>query len=143
FTSDYMLSNHMFEPFSVNVAEQTRQLDDVAHVAQMQWIPATAAGDKIRLTVSDPKHVTAICSNPMDSGSLTVESDDIALSQSSATSLGASVGDTVTLRFPTGPIDVQVRGVYDDSNVINDGFVSFSTTEEAGLPRFDNSVAVD
>jgi len=143
FTSDYMLSNQMFEPFSVNVAEQTRQLDDVAHVAQMQWMPATADGDKIGLTVSDPKDFTAIYSIPMDSGSLNVGSDEIALSQSSATSLGASVGDTVTLRFPTGPIDVQVRGVYDDSNVINDGFVSFSTTEEAGLPRFDNSVAVD
>src|SRR5699024_7766826 len=100
-------------------------------------------GDKIGLTVSDPKDFTAIYSIPMDSGSLNVGSDEIALSQSSATSLGASVGDTVTLRFPTGPIDVQVRGVYDDSNVINDGLVRFTAAEEAGVPRLVYCVAVD
>lgn len=143
FTSDYMLSNQMFEPFSVDVAEQTRQLDDVAHVAQMQWVPTTVDGDKFSLTVSDPEDFTQIYSVPMDSGSLKVDSDEIALSQSAADSLGASVGDSLTLNFPNGPIDVTVHGIYDNSNVIGDGFVSFGMIDSAGLPRFDNTVAVD
>src|SRR5699024_7768865 len=45
FTSDYLLSNPMFEPFSTDVANQVRALDDVENVAQMQWVPSKVDGD--------------------------------------------------------------------------------------------------
>lgn len=143
FTSDYILSNPMFEPFSTDVAEQIRELDDVDHVAQLQWVPSKIDGEQLSLTASAPEDLAMIYDIPMRFGTLDVGRGEIALSEDSAKSLDAEVGDTVTMAFPTGKHRAEVVGVYQTSNVIGAAFVPVSTVKAAGLPRFDNTVAVN
>src|SRR5699024_490603 len=99
--------------------------------------------DQVTLTASDPDDIAQIYQIPMDSGTLDVGAHEVALAQPTAESLGATVGDSLTLNFPTGPQDVDVVGIYETSNVIGEGFVNVALIESAGLPRFDNTVAVD
>ena len=57
--------------------------------------------------------------------------------------MSADVGDTVTLSFPAGDQDAEVVGVYEQSNVVSNALVPFSTLAQADIPRQDATVSVN
>ncbi|HET6627870.1 MAG TPA: FtsX-like permease family protein [Nocardioidaceae bacterium] len=143
FTADFLLSNAIGQPFSTSVAEQARDLDGVAAVAPMQWLPTKVDKQNLGLTVADPEDLTAIFDLTAESGTIDVSEGEIALAAPTAEDLGAGVGDTITMSFPTGEQQARVAGIYEQSNVVFNGLVPFSVVEQAGLPRFDNAIGVD
>ncbi len=143
FTADYLLSNAIGQPFSTEIAEQVRTTDGVGAVAEMQWVSTKVDGRSLNLTASNPQQLQSIFDVPAAQGTMDVGDGQIALSKDTATKLHASVGDTLTLEFPTGSRKAHVVGVFDSSNVVGSALVPFSTVTGAQLPRFDTSVAVN
>jgi putative ABC transport system permease protein len=143
FTADYLVSNAIGQPFSTKIAEQVRDTDGVAKVAQLQWLSAKVDGQSLNLTASDPGELRSIFDVPARSGTMDVRDGQIALSGDAAKKLHAGVGDTISMAFPTGTQKAQVVGVFTSSNVLGSSLVPFSTVERARLPRFDSSVAVN
>ncbi len=143
FTADFLLTNAIGQPFSTSIAEQAREVDGVAAVAAMQWLPAKVGADNLGLTVADPADLDVIFELTAASGTVDVSDGQIALAESTAEDLGARVGDTITVSFPTGKQKAEVVGTYEQSNVVFNGLVPFSIVDEAGLPRFDNAIGVN
>jgi putative ABC transport system permease protein len=143
FTADFLLSNAIGQPFSTSIAEQARAVDGVSAVAPMQWLPTKVGADNLGLTVADPGDLQTVFELTTASGTLDVTDGQIALSESTAEDLGAGIGDTVTMSFPTGKQKAEVVGTYEQSNVVFNGLVPFSIVKAAGLPRFDNAIGVN
>ncbi len=142
FTTDFVLRNPIGGPFSTRIADQARNVDGVGQVTQMQWLPVKINGTSGMTTAADPARIVSSFDLLPERGSLSVGEGQIALSESGARSYHATVGDRVTLAFPTGEQRATVVGVYADSAVITSSLAPFSLVAAAGVPRFDSMVAV-
>jgi putative ABC transport system permease protein len=143
FTTDYLLNNPVNTPFSTKIADQARQLDGVGQVVQTQWLPAQIHGGTEYVVATDVPAMVSMYQLKTEKGTLHVGPGQIALSQKGSKAYGAGVGDTVTMRFPTGTQQAKVVGIYADSEVVGKSMASFSLVKAAHLPRFDSNVSVN
>lgn len=143
FTSDYLISSPAFASFSTAIGEQIRQLPETGEVAQTQFVQARIKDDNAFLTAGSATDLKKIYELAMESGSLGVGDKQIALSKSAAADRSVTVGDTVPLDFPAGEQRARVVGIYEDSNVVGDAVVPFSTLAAAKIPRQDSVVSVN
>ena len=143
FTTDYLLNNPVNTPFSTKVADQARQLDGVGKVVQTQWLPAEIDGGTEYVVATDVPAMVSMYQLRTRKGTLDVGPGQIALSQKGSKAYKASVGDTVTMRFPTGQQHAKVVGIYADSEVVGQSMAPFSLVKAAHLPRFDSNVSVN
>jgi len=143
FTTDFLVSSPTFTPFSTTIAERIRDLDGVGEVVQQQNVSATIDGDDFFITAADGAEVDDVYDVAVEEGTLEVGDGEIALADVVADAVGAGLGDTVTVSLPAADQDAEVVGVYEQSNVVSNALVPFSTLEQAQIPRQDASVSVN
>lgn len=151
FTSDFLMTNAIGQPFSTSIGDQVRKSPDVGQVAEFQFLPAdvcasaasTARCGKFGLTAGDSTDISSIFDITMRSGTINVVDKSVALSQDTADRLKKKVGDTISMRFPTGKQSATVTGIYKTSNVLGGALVPYSTVSSARLPRWDSAIAVN
>ncbi|MGH3444453.1 MAG: ABC transporter permease, partial [Nocardioidaceae bacterium] len=143
FTTDFLMSNPIGQSFSAAIADKVRKVDGVGAVTETQWVPTTIDHTSEFLTVSDGAKLQRMYQLKAKKGTLDVGKGQIALSTAGAKDYHATVGDTLTMSFPTGVQKATVVGIYKKSDVIGDTLVPFSLVSQAHLPRFDNTISVD
>jgi putative ABC transport system permease protein len=143
FTTDYLVSSPTFQTFSTGIAERIRDIDGIGEVVQQQSLGSAIDGDGSFISAADGAAVAATYDINLAAGTLDVGRGGIALSEPTADSLGVDVGDSVTLTFPAGDERAEVQGIYEQSNILNDALVPFSTLEAAQIPRQDSVVSVN
>ncbi len=143
FTSDYLVSNAVGQPFSPTIAADIAEVDGVADVSAQQTVTMKIDGSDTWATAAEPGPLNRIFELTYTSGSPDLADGEIALNETKAGQLGVAVGDTVTLELGSGEQDATVAGVYEDTYVIGNALVPFSTVEAAQVQRADSGVAVD
>jgi putative ABC transport system permease protein len=143
FTVDYLLTNPVGTPFSTRIAEQAAELPEIGEVAPTQWLPAQVDGENRFLNATDIGRTVSMFELKDVEGTLDAGDGEMLLSKDGSKQFDAGVGDTVALTFPTGEQKVKVVGIYANSQAVANALVPLSLVTSAGLPRFDNSVAVD
>jgi putative ABC transport system permease protein len=143
FTSDYLISNAIGQPFSPTIAADIAKLDGVEAVAPTQTFFAEIDGKGSYLSATDSGELGKIFSIDYAQGAPAVSDGEIALSQDKADALKVTVGDDVELKFAAGSVTSTVTGIYKSTYVVNDAITPFSTVEAGRLQRADSSVAVN
>jgi putative ABC transport system permease protein len=144
-TSEFVVSNAVGTPFSTDVADQIRELDGVETVASLRYgYPELEAGGTAWLAAIDPQDFSDVMDVPMAAGTLGGLSPGKALiSAKLATDEGYSVGDTVTLGFQGGDVDVEVAGLIGVSGAVPaEWLVTQDTLEKGGLLPLDSMLFV-
>jgi putative ABC transport system permease protein len=143
FTTDYLMSNPIGQPFSATIADRVRAVPGVGAVAETQWAPAKIDGKSTFVTLAKGAQLASMYDLTVQKGTLDLGPGQIALSASGVRDHHAGLGDSLTLHFPRGAQRVTVAGVYTDSDVVGDELASFSLGRAAHLPRFDNTISVN
>lgn len=143
FTTDYLVSSPTFSNFSTTIADEVRELDGVAEVAQAQAVELDLDGEGTFVTAADPADLLGVYEVQGSAGTLDVGDGQIALSEDMAEDRGVSTGDTVTLTFPSGDQEAEVAGTYEPSLVVGDALLPFSTLQAAEVARQDSTVSVN
>ena len=142
FTSDYLVSNAIGQPFSPTIADDVRKVDGVATVAPAQSVSLEVNDAQVNATAGDSSELTKIFDIPFVKGSAPGEGE-IALREERQVSLGVKVGDTVQLGFASGKVTATVSGFYSQTYVVNSAIIPFSTVVAGNVQRVDSSIAVD
>ncbi|UPK75027.1 ABC transporter permease [Nocardioidaceae bacterium SCSIO 66511] len=143
FQADFLLSNPTFTGFSPKITEDVRKLDEAGAVAATQVAFGDLNDKSATMTGGDAAELNEIYDFPMVSGSIDVRQGEIAVSESTADDRDLSIGDSVTLAFPSGEQQAEVTGIYEDSNVVSGVLVPYSTLQRADLPRRDFTTSVN
>ncbi len=142
FTSDYLVSNAIGQPFSSAIAEDVAKVEGVATVAPAQSTSVEVNGKHVNATAADSAALTKIFDVPFVKGGAPGEGE-IALREERGESLKLKVGDTVELGFASGKVSAKVSGFYSQTYVVNGAIIPFSTVVAGKVARADSSIAID
>jgi putative ABC transport system permease protein len=143
FTSDYLVSNAIGQPFSPTIADDIKRVDGVKTVAPTQTASATFDGDRTNFTAGDSRALGEIFDIDYVKGGPALEDGQIALNEDEADSLGAEVGDTVKLGFASGKVPLKVVGIFEPTYVVANAITPFSTITAGRVQRADSSIAIN
>ncbi|AXT86472.1 ABC transporter permease [Aeromicrobium sp. A1-2] len=143
FTSDYLVSNAIGQPFSPTIAGDIKAVDGVRTVAATQLVSAEIDGDRINISAGDSRALGQIFDIDYLTGGPALQDGQLALVQDKADSLGVAVGDTVTLRFAAGTVPLTVSGTYTSTYVVASAITPFSTVAAGKVQRADSTIAVN
>ncbi len=143
FTSDYLVSNAIGQPFSASIGRKIAKIDGVGATASVQSTVFKINGSTVFATAVDAAEINRIYKLKYLHGTKALAAGQIALTKGTADKAGAKVGDSVTLAFAAGPLKATVAGIYDKTYVVGPAMVPFSTVIAAKLKRADSSISVD
>jgi putative ABC transport system permease protein len=125
--ADYVLTSSSISGFSPDVAAKVSSTPGVSLVSEVRSGVAHVNGKSAQLEAVSP-NITSVMKFTMQSGSTdSLKSDSLLLSKSKAQSLGAKVGDTYTVEFPTGTTkNLRVGGIFNDSALLGNYIVPLS-----------------
>ena len=144
-TSEFVVSNAVGQPFSTDVADQIRELDSVETVSSLRYAnPEIKGGGTAWMGAIDPADFADVMQVPMVQGTLLGLADGkVLIGSGPAERGGYEVGDTVTLEFQGGDIDVEVAGIIDTSGAVPaEWLVTQETLEEGGLAPLDSMLFI-
>jgi putative ABC transport system permease protein len=145
-TSQFVVSNAIGQPFSTDIARQIRELDSVETVASLRFASAEVEqGGNAFLAAVDPDDFTEVMDVPMVAGTLAaLDAGKVLVAQSPAEAAGLSVGDTVTLTFQGGEVDLQVAGILAAGGALPaEWLVSQETLQRGGLLALDSMLFIN
>jgi len=143
FTTDYLVSNAMGQPFSASIGEQIARIDGVGESSAQQTTAFKIKGSSVYATAVDSEALNSIFKLEYLKGSKSVGGGEIALNEDAATKYDAKVGDTVALQFASGKLRARVSGIYKTTYVVGSALVPFSTVTDAKLKRADSAISVN
>jgi len=143
FTSDYLVSNAIGQPFSPTIAEDIRSVDGVGTVAPSQTISLEIGDDRFNVSAGDSRALGEIFDIDYVKGGPALKDGQIALTEDKADSLGVKVGDSVKLKFAGATVPAAVSGLYKSTYVVAAGVTPFSTVTAGKVQRADSTVAVN
>jgi putative ABC transport system permease protein len=143
FTSDYLVSNAIGQPFSPAIAEDIKAVDGVKTVAPAQAASVKIDGDRTNISAGDSRALGEIFKIDYVKGGPALEDGQIALNEDKADSLGVKVGETVQLGFASGKVPLKVVGIYKSTYVVANAITPFSTITAGHVQRADSSIAVN
>jgi putative ABC transport system permease protein len=143
FTSDYLVSNAIGQPFSPAIAEDIKAVDGVKTVAPTQYASVKIDGDRTNISAGDSAALDDIFDIDYFKGGPALGDGQIALVEDKAESLGVKVGDTVQLGFASGKVPAEVVGIYRSTYVVGSAITPFSTITAGKVQRADSSIAVN
>ncbi|MET0821937.1 MAG: FtsX-like permease family protein [Aeromicrobium sp.] len=143
FTSDFLVSNALLQPFSPVVGDEIAQVDGVGRVARTQVVQVRIGDSTVTGSATNLEALEAIVPISFVSGSRALGDGQVAVDQDRAQSLGLRVGDAVRLGFDAGPQTARVSGIYRSTYLLGDVLVPFSTVTAASIVRADSEVLVD
>jgi len=144
-TSEFVVSNAVGQPFSTDVAKQIRRLDSVDTVASLRYAsPEVKGGGTAWMAAIDPGDFADVMQVPMVAGTIgALEEGKVLVGANPAERGGYEVGDTVTLTFQGGDVDVEVAGIIDTSGAVPaEWLVTQDTLVEGGLAPLDSMLFV-
>lgn len=143
FTSDYLVSNAVGEPFSATIGQKIAKIDGVGATAAVQSTVFKIKGSTVFATAVDATEINRIYKLKYLHGVKTLATGQIALTKDTASKYGVKVGDSLTLKFASGPLKATVAGIYDKTYVVGPVMVPFSTVTAAKLKRVDSNISVN
>ena len=143
FTTDYLVSNAIGQPFSATIGEQIAKIDGVGQSSAQQTTAFKIKGSSVYGTAVDSASLNSIFKLSYLKGSKTLEAGEIALSEDAAFKYDALVGDTMTLQFASGNLPAKVAGIYKTTYVVGSAMIPFSTVADAKLKRADSAISVN
>ena len=144
-TSEFVVSNVVQQPFSTDVARQIRELDSVETVASLRYAsPELEGGGTAWMAAIDPDDFADVMDVPMAQGTLSaLEDGKVLVAANPARRGGHEVGDTVTLTFQGGDVDVEVAGIIAASGAVPaEWLVTHETLEKGGIAPLDSMLFV-
>jgi len=144
-TSQFIVSNVVQQPFSTDVADEIRELDSVETVASLRYGSADVkGGGSAWLGGIDPDAFGQVMRVPMIQGTLGALGDgEVLIEAKAAEDGGYDVGDTVTLEFQGGDVDVVVAGILDAAAAVPaEWLVTQDTLEQGGLAPLDSMLFI-
>ena len=143
FTSDYLVSNAVGQPFSAGIAKDIAKVDGVGATAATQWTSFKVKGSTLNASAGDADEINAIFDLTYLHGTKTLGPGEIALNEDKAAKYDVKVGDTLTLQFASGPLKAKVAGIYKKTYVVGSAMIPFSTVTDARLKRIDSNISVN
>lgn len=143
FTSDYLVSNAVGEPFSATIGQKIAKIDGVGATAAVQSTVFKIKGSTVFATAVDATEINRIYQLKYLHGVKTLAAGQIALTEDTASKYGVKVGDSLTLKFASGPLKATVAGIYAKTYVVGPVMVPFSTVTAAKLKRVDSNISVN
>ena len=143
FTTDYLISNAIGQPFSATIGEQIAKIDGVGQLSAMQTTAFRIKGSSLYATAVDSASLNSIFTLKYVEGSKSLGAGEIALNEEAAFKYGAKVGDTVMLQFASGNLPAKVTGIYQSTYVVGSAMIPFSTLTDAKLKRADSGISVN
>lgn len=143
FTTDFLVSNAIGQPFSTTVAEDVAALPGVGEVSAEQNVGFGVDDRSVYGSAVDPASLDRIFELSYSSGHAPEATDQIAFNETTADQLGVSTGDRLDLTFPGTELPVTVSGVYADTYVVGPSLVLRDVIEQVGLKRVDSYLAVN
>ena len=144
-TSEFVVSNAVGQPFSTDVADQIRELDSVDTVSSLRYAyPKVEGGGDAWLAAIDPSDFAEVMDVPMIAGTIgALDEGKVLIGAGPAEGGGYEVGDTVTLEFQGGNVDVEVAGIIDTSGAVPaEWLVTQETLEKGGLAPLDSMLFI-
>jgi putative ABC transport system permease protein len=144
-TSEFVVSNAIGQPFSTDVADQIRQIDGVDTVASIRYAAPEVNGEgSAFMAAIDPEDFGRVMRVPMVQGTLAgLRDGTVLVSGNPAESRGLEVGDTVTLTFQGGDVEVEVAGIIEAGGALPaEWLVTQNTLEQGGLFPLDSMLFV-
>lgn len=143
FTSDFMISNAIGQPFSTAIAKRAADVPGVARVSAQQRVSFEFVTGAALGTAADPEALESIFHVKWLQGRSPHGTDEITFRKDSANFHQAKVGGTVEVNFPAGKRTMKVVGIYDDTYVLGDAYTDVAALKGSGIKRADIAVAVD
>ena len=144
-TSEFVVSNVVGQPFSTDVAEQIRDLDSVETVASLRYAnPDVKGGGTAWMAAVDPDDFGQVMQVPMVQGTLAaLDEGKVLIASNHAERGGYRVGDTVTLQFQGGNLEVEVAGIIAATGALPaEWLVTQDTLDKGGLAPLDSMLFV-
>lgn len=143
-TSQFVVSNVVQQPFSPDIARQIRALDGVDGVASIRQAFPRIGGRRAFVAAINPKDIKFAFAVPTEAGNLTdLVSGTVAVAESEAKDAGLGLGDTVTMEFQAGKVDLSIVAIFGGGGVVPGNYlVTPDTLREGGLTPLDASVFV-
>jgi putative ABC transport system permease protein len=141
--ADLVVSNPSFTGFSPEVSAQMAALPELDAVAGVRFGRVLVEGQEKDLTAADPHEAAQLVDVDLRAGSFEdLDASSILLHEDPAADLGVGVGDQVTVEMAAGgPQELTVAGIYADSTLAGNYFVSLAAFE-AGHPANDTDQIV-
>ncbi|MGZ5373533.1 MAG: ABC transporter permease [Aeromicrobium sp.] len=143
FTTDYLVSNAIGQPFSATIGEQIAEVDGVGQSSAQQETVFKIKGSTVYGTAVDSDSLNAIFRLKYLKGTKQLGPGEIALDEDAAVRYDAKVGDTVTLQFTSGDLKAKVVGIYESTYVVGSALIPLSTVTDAQLKRADSGISVN
>jgi putative ABC transport system permease protein len=143
--ADFILTSPTFSGFSTAAADAMRPVPGVAVVSELRQGEVKVKGGTAFVTGVDPSTLSAVTDVGLTAGSMTdlARPNTIAVYDQVADDNHWVVGDTVTMEFPaTGPVDLEVVGLYSESGLVGDYAVSLQTYDDNVAQQLDVFVLV-
>ena len=142
--ADYVVSNAVQVPFSTSVAADVAAVDGVAEVAAYRAGFGQVDGEDTFLAAFEPAPMLrAIGLRSVDGDLGSLEDGSVLVSEDRADADGLALGDTLELTLPAGSQELEVVGVYADSQLVGATLVvAPETLEQGGVTPADNLVYV-
>jgi putative ABC transport system permease protein len=143
FTSDFLVSNAIGQPFSPAIATDVEAVDGVRTVAPTQVASVEIDGDRTNISAGDSRALGEIFDIDYVKGGPALVDGQISLVEDKADSLGVEVGDTVRLGFASGTVPLEVSGIFTSTYVVGSAITPFSTITAGKVQRADSTIAVN
>jgi putative ABC transport system permease protein len=143
--ADFILTSPTFSGFSTAAADAMRPVPGVAVVSQLRQGEVHVKGGTAFVTGVDPSTLAAVTDVGLTGGSITdlARPGTIAVYDQVADDNGWGLGDRIHMEFPaTGPVDLEVVGLYSESGLIGDYAVSLQTYDDNVAQQLDVFVLV-
>lgn len=143
FTTDYLVSNAIGQPFSSAIGEEIANVEGVGQSSAQQTTAFKIKGSSVYATATDSEEFNSIFTLKYLKGTKALDSGEIALNEDTASKYDAKVGDTLTLQFASGKLKATVAGIYKTTYVVGSAMIPFSTVTDAHLKRADSGISVN
>ena len=143
-TSQFVISNVIQQPFSPDVAAQVAELDGVDGVARLQMaFPQIEGSDFPLVGAMDPTQLAKAFNLPGGAAFFdALGTGKVALASNAAKDVGVAVGDTLTMEFQGGKVELAVSALFPPSTLPVDYLVTPDAFDEGGLAPLDAMVFV-
>ncbi|MBC7631545.1 FtsX-like permease family protein [Aeromicrobium sp.] len=143
FTSDFLVSNAIGQPFSTTIAADVRAVAGVGTVAPTQLTSFEIKGSRLNASAGDSRAIGTIFDIDYVKGGPALRDGQISLEKDTAAALGVKVGQKLQLTFAAGKVPVTVSGLYTSTYVVAGAITPFSTVTAGKLQRADSNIAVN
>lgn len=144
FQMDLLVSNAIGQPFSTSIGDDIEKLEGVGATVRFQRLFATTKfDDYLMVSSTNFDQFKKIFDIEMVAGEFPAGTKQISVGESYAADNDLSVGDKLKMNLQGQEVELEISGIYPDSNVLIAASVPFDLLTELEIKRLDGSVAIN